>query len=193
MPKAKGRGQPPNAAEQARVTYPVIRDRFLAISDEGEYAEWLIQVGRYIHHCWLAEEQDRKPGEPLDEEATKRLWDQCSELELRNLRSNSLQWLQDYRTTKWEVDLNAWYEDLNVNWKIGAWLLKTMAEGFVGGLGLIVLGLVLVWLEPHLIKTIRATIDDALPAATSPRQDSKPLPAEPAAKAAAAKPGPAAK
>jgi len=51
-----------------------------------------------------------------------------------------------------------------------------MVEGFVGGIGLVVLGLLFVWLAPHIVKDIRGAFDDALPEATSPHQPPPPCP-----------------
>ena len=90
----------PTAAEQAKVSYLDVRDQFLAISNEGEYAEWLAKVGRYVHDRWLAEELTRTPGQPLDEEACKHLWDECSRKNLTDLQGEALVNLTDYRQRK---------------------------------------------------------------------------------------------
>ncbi len=49
------------------------------------------------------------------------------------------------------------------------WTRTARLEGFVGGIGLIVIGLLLAGVVPHVVKTLRGTVDDLLPAATSPR------------------------
>lgn len=167
----KGRGQRPSAEEQAKVSYPIIRDRFLAASGKGDYAEWLIEVGRYVHHCWLAEERARKPGQPLDEDASKALWDECSERDLRNLRTEALVDLENYRRGKLIQDLRARYVSLQAGWKVIVWLLRTMLEGFIGGIGLVILGLILVLLAPHVAKSVRGALDDLLPSSTSPHEE----------------------
>jgi hypothetical protein len=51
-----------------------------------------------------------------------------------------------------------------------------MLEGFVGGIGLIILGLLVAWLNPHIVKSIRSAVDDALPAATAPPREERPSP-----------------
>jgi hypothetical protein len=164
----KGADRRPTAQEQAKVGYPLVRDRFLATSKDGDYVEWLIEVGRYVHHCWLAEEGVRKPGEPLDEDGLKPLWDGCSERELRTLRTEALVDLENYRQKKLGDDFLKVYLSLEAGWKVILWFLKTAVEGFVAGIGLIVLGLLLVLLQPHVAKSIRGALDDALPEATSP-------------------------
>jgi hypothetical protein len=177
----------PTAAEQAKVAYPAIRDRFLASYQNTEEVEWLVELGRYVQHCWLAEERGRAPGQPLDEDGNKHLWDECSERDLVNLRSEGLVTLEGYRRKRVVADVAQAFgtSALPAGAKVALWAVKTMLDGFVGGIGLIVLGLLLVWLEPHLIKTIRSAIDDALPAATAPHgpvaldQAVKSLPAKP--------------
>ena len=125
-------------------------------------------MGRYVHHCWLSEERDRKPGEPLDEDACKPLWDECSERDLINLRSEALVELRTYRRRKLMQDIRAAFASLEAAWKVLIWTVKTMVEGFVAGIGLIILGLVFVWLAPNVAKAIRSALDDTLPASTSP-------------------------
>ena len=172
MAKKNGRGPRPSPEDQARVPYPAVRDRLLTASQDSEYVEWLIEVGRYVEKCWLAEEQVRKPGADLDEDATKELWDRCTEGELRTLRTEGLVELEVYRQRKIATDITEGITNLSWGWRAGGWFVRTMVEGFVAGIGLIVLGLLFVWLAPHVVKSIRGAMDDALPAATSPRSES---------------------
>ncbi|HEY5289796.1 MAG TPA: hypothetical protein VIJ59_07155 [Caulobacteraceae bacterium] len=157
----------PTAAEQAKVSYLDVRDQFLAISNEGEYAEWLAKVGRYVHDRWLAEELTRTPGQPLDEEACKHLWDECSRKNLTDLQGEALVNLTDYRQRKVLASLGGLLTrgGRRVPVAVAGWTLRTMLEGFVGGIGLIVLGLLFVLLAPKLADDIRGTLHDVLPAA----------------------------
>jgi hypothetical protein len=162
----------PTAEEQARVSYPDIRDRLLSSSKEEEYTEWLVSVGRFVHHCWLREEEARGDG-PLNEDATKHLWDECSESELEVLRTDAILRLENYRRQRLRTDLLGAvlpYLAVAKAWPARAalWVGKTMAEGFIGGVGLVVLGVLFLWLAPMVVKDIRGAADDVLPAATSP-------------------------
>ena len=53
---------------------------------------------------------------------------------------------------------------------IGAlsWTVRETFKGFVGAIGILLFGLIIVWLAPHITKAVRAAADDALPADTRP-------------------------
>ena len=156
--------------------YPIVRDRFLASSNTGDYAVWLSEVGRYVHHCWLAEERLRTPGVALDEDATKHLWDDCSQRELIALRTDAGAQLKVHRRTKLIRTIGAVLLSATRRGPgaIAVWILRTMVEGFVAGIGLILLGLLLAWLAPMVVKDIRGAVDDVLAQATSPHHAPEP-------------------
>lgn len=151
------------------MTYPDIRERFLTSYAKAHYAEWLAEVGRYVHDCWLREEKFRGTS-PLDEDATKLLWDECSIRELEQLRAEAREQLDNFRREKLVRDVRVAFGGEGAHWvlKLLAWFGKTMVEGFVAGIGLIMLGLLLGWIAPKVVKDLRSTVDDVLPADTAP-------------------------
>jgi hypothetical protein len=133
--------------------------------------------GRRISNCpttWLAEEDRREPGAQLDEKAVWEVWDDCSERELRTLRAEAGVALRKWRLRVALQIIGEWFH--SGGW-VGAafrWTGRTLFEGFVGGIGLIVLGLLFVLLAPHAAKSIRSALDDALPTVTQPDERTPP-------------------
>jgi len=166
---SQGASRRPTAEEQATVSYPEIRDRFLATSSEGDYAIWLACVGRFVHHCWLAEEQSRN-GSELNEDATKHLWDQLTEKQLIDLRIEADDELKEHRKRRIRYDLATTFsrEALPTVVRAAVWALRTVWEHFIGGLGLVILGILIAWAAPHVVKMARSAADELLPADTAP-------------------------
>lgn len=177
-PRKKGRG-PARASEadHERLEYPTIRDQFLASYREAkDEAVWLVEVGKFVQHCWLAEEHERhKSGtSELDEIKLWHCWDQCSQGQLEDIRTKAALALDEHarkvavqsllRTTASRIKPIGWLvQSLS-------WVSKEVVRGFVGGVGLILLGLLFVWVAPHLAKCIRHALDEALPVSTQPHQ-----------------------
>lgn len=129
-------------------------------------------VGRFVQDRWLAEEATRKDGEDLDEHACWPLWDQCTEKQIRDLRSeagialkayvirNGLIAIADYagRTFK---PIKALLVAMN-------WIFWQFLRGIVSGIAIILLGMALAAMFPDIVKRARGTADALLPAATQP-------------------------
>jgi hypothetical protein len=139
-------------------------------------------VGRFVEDRWLAEERMRKPGEALDEDASWNLWDECSEKHLRGLRTEAAELLQCEIRSRRARSLAAEFwqkvEPLNAAAKVLAWIVIEAARGFVAAIGLVAFGLLIVWAAPKVAKSVRAAVDDNLPADTRPDRE-KPSPVAP--------------
>lgn len=155
--------------------YPTIRDRFLASHRDGkDQALLLIEVGRYVQHCWLAEEHERsqKPGSELAEVDLFHLWDQCNEVQFEDICVKAREELAEYtRRQTAAVFRTAVRRRLKpVKWLISLvlFVLKEAASGFVGAIGLLVFGAMLLLLQPQMVKDLRQLLDNILPATTQP-------------------------
>jgi hypothetical protein len=129
--------------------------------------EWLVMAGRFVEDRWLAEERVRLKDQPLDEQATWALWDQCTAGDLDRLQRESHDALKTYVRNQ---SLAAAVQTLTgairpVERVLSAvgWIIKEAWRGLIAGLGLIVLGYLLVQLASPLAKTVRAAVDDAFP------------------------------
>lgn len=144
------------------VPYQNVRDRFLAEADTLSEVEWLVAVGRFVQDRWLAEEQQRE-GKELDEQATWQLWDECTEKQLRNLRTEAGTALRAHVTSHWGQALR---DMARKNLKparafiaIMIYVGQTLVAGFIGGVGLIALGLVIVKGAPWLAVAIKSALE----------------------------------
>jgi hypothetical protein len=117
----------------------------------------------------LLEEQGRA-GAVLDEALVWEKWDECSERDLRELRQDALVKLHGYGVRRLWADVCDWFRENGFATFLRAlgWTLQTMLAGFIGGIGLILLGLIVETIEPRLVRSLRGAVDDALPARTSP-------------------------
>ena len=175
--KLYGPPQRPSVDDFHRLPYPKIRDRFLSSLDEADEVEWLIEVGSFVRDRWLAEEASRPAGEELDEHELWDVWDDCSEGHLRELRVKALIQLQSYlnagRVRAVVLKIRKAIRPLESLLSAGAWLAWEVWRGFVGGVGLLILGLLFVWAEPHVAKSVRKTMDEVLPVATQPNSEGR--------------------
>jgi hypothetical protein len=139
----------------------------------------LVEVGLFVQSCWLREENARVPGEPLDEDALWEYWDKCSEKELRDLRTQARllvqNKLQERRTRAFVETFRKNIQPARDLIRFGSWFAKEVLRGFVGALGIVLMGLLFVWLAPNITKALRNTVDDMLPHHTQPEY--KPAPA----------------
>lgn len=165
----------PTSEDHNKVTYKEARDRFLTRLDEDNLDDilWLVEVGRYVQHYWLAEEAARQNATDEEEFNDREgkyldLWDEGNEKTFRDLRTEAGVKLARYwrnkraiATVEWAARLPPWLHGIG-------WLSKEAFRGFVGGIGLIALGLLIVTVAPRLATSLRTIVDDALPTDTRP-------------------------
>lgn len=161
--------------DAALVPYPEIRDRFLARIPEDDDAgllEQYVAIGRFVLDRWFAEELDRVNGQPLDEAACWDRWDQCSEKNLRDLRTEAHQLLdaqmQKHRAGAFMQTWARRSEPMRDLIKGVSWFSKESVRGFVHGVGLLAFGLLIAWLAPAITRAVRSAVDEALPHDTRP-------------------------
>jgi hypothetical protein len=151
------------------LTYLAVRERLLAMYDENDEVEWLVQVGSFVRFCWLAEENDRDPGIDLDEAKHDHLWNKLTVGGLHDLQKTALFQLDEYAARNFRAYLKGYVRRRikPIAWLVDGlgWVSMEAWRGFVGGIGLIVLGLLFAWAAPHTVKSIRDALDDILPAA----------------------------
>lgn len=164
----------PTSLDSQPVSYLVARDRFLTRfpDSEDELIHYYADIGRYVLDRWQAEERDRVEGAPLDELATDCRWDECTEKHLRDLstevgvayrthvrRARVLSLLADWRAKAGSL--------ATILQGVG-WFLMEAWRGFVGAIGILIFGLLLVWIAPNVTKNLRSVVDDTLPKETRP-------------------------
>ncbi|MEQ7156503.1 hypothetical protein [Brevundimonas aurifodinae] len=132
------------------MAYPDARATFVSQYGTTDYAKWLVQVGEYVRCSWHAEDALLK-GRPLteaDEPTTAHLWDAYSADDLEEMRVRAVNALVAYK------------KRYIVAYVVGAvWLvlpafvryvLKQMASGILGALGVFLFSLLVLWLFPQL-------------------------------------------
>jgi hypothetical protein len=160
------------AKDHVSVGYVDVRDRFLEAEGSVDSIEWLIQVGRYVQDRWIAEEASREEGEPFDEAAVMHIWDRLTEKQLRDLRADAGTALKRYVAKNASIAFTEWaaktFKPVEGIVSFFRFFVMETVRGFVGGIGILVLGAVLVWAAPKFVKNARAVADDLLPTETQP-------------------------
>lgn len=134
----------------------------------------LIEVGRYVQHCWLAEEHERRenPDKNLTEIELFHLWDQCNEVQFDDICAKARAELDDYtrrRTaTVFRAALRRRLKPIRWLTTLIVFFLRESAAGFVGAIGLLLFGTLLLLLQPKMVKELRQLLDNLLPVATQP-------------------------
>lgn len=176
-PKAAKRSKKGRAAitDHAKMDYPDIRDLFLAgMNSEKHEVEWLVKVGAFVQHCWLAEEHERSchPDKVLTEQDLWHVWDRCTKGQFEMMSAKALDDLAQYRRKRnvqdFMMGLAERFAPLRLVAQGVAWFFMQAWKGFVGGFGLILLSLLLLLLQPNIVKKVRSALDGLLPAATQP-------------------------
>lgn len=161
----------PSPNDHRAVPYPIVRDRFLSRIDEATgatAAELYVEVGRFVVDRWTAEEHQRIPSQPLDEQVSWALWDECTEKDLRKLRAEGVEHLQLYAEEQPARAFGRWLKrkvrPVELMVSAFGWIATEMFKGFVGGLGLVALGYLLVWAYPSTSKLLHEVVDHIAPA-----------------------------
>lgn len=140
--------------------------------DDAGWLDRYVAVGVFVVDRWLAEELDRIEGQPLDEQACWARWDQCSEKHLRDLRTEASQLVAEEITQRRLRTLaEEWLHRIEPGKNIISglsWLFMEAFRGFIGGIGLLIFGLLIVWAAPRIARSVRSAVDDTLPASTRP-------------------------
>jgi hypothetical protein len=154
-----------------RLKYEAVRDHFLteAPQTDEEALDFFVHLGMYIYGRWQSISADAERGETVDEDSSKR-WDDCTDSEFEEIRERA-EGLIDREVARRRVTTFI-ASLLKKPWdKIAAalgWTVMTAVEGFVGAIGILLFGLVVVWVAPHITKSIRSAMDDVLPKETRP-------------------------
>jgi len=164
-------GRSPSArGGSKRLTYDEIRDRFLAQPPEGaeEELQYFTRLGMYIFSRWEAIADDVKRGQPFDDNSTR--WDECTERDYEKISADAENLVTKEVRRQSLKAIAAWFnkDKLGRLLKGLGWAGMTVWEHFVGALGLLLFGLLIVALSPHIAKEVRAAFDELLPERTSP-------------------------
>ncbi len=129
--------------------------------------EWLVQVGRYVQHCWLAEEANRGDGD-FNEMSHWDVWDHCDEAKYRDLRTEAVSHLHAYsKARQWRSLAGHIVGGLRKHAGIW-WHVQELYRGFLGGIGIVLFGLFFALVAPKVVKAVRGAVDDILPESTQP-------------------------
>ncbi len=160
-----------SAKDHSLAKYQEVRERFLSTLDKTDDLQWLVEVGSFVRDRWQAEENERAPNAPLDEEKSWHLWDECSEGHLRELRANAelevKAYLKRRRARAFISSVVEQTKPVHDILKIAAWLLTEIVRGFVGALGLLLFGFILVVFFPGVVHLLRSTLIDMLPSSAN--------------------------
>jgi hypothetical protein len=150
----------------------VARDRFLTRfpKAEDDLIRYYADIGRYVLDRWQAEELERDEGRPLDEAKTDCRWDECSEKHLRDLSTEvGIAYQQHLRRARVAALVGTWWADfkpVHGAIKFLVWVISEGVRGFVGAVGILVIGLIILNMAPSIGKAVRSALDDAFPAET---------------------------
>jgi hypothetical protein len=183
--KAGGAAPAARPPQNRRLPYEKVRDRFVAEEPQNdrEALEYLVRLGLYITSRWEAIASDDPAGAIINEDASPR-WDECTQREYEKLTSEA-QDLIAREVAKQRVRA-LFAAMLKEPWDtiagMAGWVFMRAWEHFVGAIGLLLFGLLLVWAFPHFVKQMRSAFDETLPQQTSPYSDGGTAPQPPSDK-----------
>ena len=160
----------------ARLSYEDVRDGFLksppkTAADELRY---FTEIGMFVFYRWQSIASDHGEGEPIDEAAWDHRWNECTVGELKAIKSDAKKLVGDEMDRARAIALlkaiGQRIEPLRSIARGCAWTFWRVWEHFIGAIGLLAFGLLLVWIAPHVPKTLRATADEILPEDTRPAE-----------------------
>lgn len=175
--RPKGSPKPPSAKDSVPVPYSVARDRMLARfpKSDDDLIPYYADIGRYVLDRWQAEERDRPEGAPFDEAATDARWDEITEKQLRDLSTEvGVAYQEHIRHKRARAFVAQWYSRISPVARICraiAWLFMESFRGFLGAIGVLLFGYLLLSMYPSVVRSVRGVLDDALPTETRPARE----------------------
>ncbi|HEX2764012.1 MAG TPA: hypothetical protein VHM92_09275 [Allosphingosinicella sp.] len=171
-PKKSAAGAPARGAK--RLSYEKVRDSFLAetpVTPEEEL-HYFTRIGMYVFRRWQAIADDHDDDQPIDEAACDARWDECTERGFQKIRDDAALLVEtEVGRGRYTALVASWRRSWAPVEKIMeglSWIFWRALEHFVGAIGLLLFGLLLVWLAPQIVKEVRASLDETLPVDTRP-------------------------
>jgi hypothetical protein len=154
-----------------RIKYEEVRDQFLKeppATDE-EALDFFVHLGMYVYGRWQSIAADTGDGPIVDEDCNNR-WDDCTDHEFDELRTRAEELIGREVAHRRISALLASVvkEPFGTILKGVGWALWQMWEHFWGAVGLLLFGLIFVWLAPHVAREVRSALDETLPHDTRP-------------------------
>lgn len=132
----------------------------------------------YVFKRWQAIADDHAEGEAIDEVAHDARWDECTARAFDKIRDDIQQLIaQEIRRKRMAAFVSYWSKTdgrVKTVLKGLAWVFMRAWEGFVGAIGLLLFGLLFVWLAPEVAREIRSAMDQTLPVQTRPEARAPP-------------------
>ena len=125
----------------------------------------------FVFGRWQQIASDAGEGAP-DEHGSAARWDECTDRDIAEYKERTDRLIRGevgrLRALAFAESVSAKLDSLASFAKAIAWIGRTILEHFVGAIGLLFFGLLIVWAFPHLSKDLRSTLDELLPGDTRP-------------------------
>jgi hypothetical protein len=167
-------GQNPSPGNGKRIPYDVIRDRFLAKPPKTAEQDLLYftEIGLFVFDRWQQIANDHNDGDTIDESACDHRWDECTEKDLREFKTRATDTVKaEIKRRRALAFVQSWmakFDSISGIAKVISWFLMEAVRGFVGAIGILIFGLLFLYLSPTVSKAFRAAIDDIAPQETRP-------------------------
>ena len=167
---------PPGPASPAgpgnqRVPYAEIRDGFLGEYPKNatESLEYFTRIGMYVFRSWQAVAADHAKGAVIDEKACDHRWDECTDADLEAIGTAASALIKDEISRRRARAFVKQYWETSDNkavlvWRGLGWLFFKWWEAFVGAVGLVIIGGILIVAMPQLTRDVLSALHQILPA-----------------------------
>ena len=171
----------PGGASTKRLPYDHIRDQFLAeipLTAEEEL-HYFTRIGMFVFDRWQAIADDHPDNTPIDEAAHDARWDECTQRQLDGIRKEARALIaKEVGRQRALAFAKRWagsLKDIRWLWKGTSWIVWRMWEAFIGAVGLVLFGIMMISLAPSLRQEIRSEVDRWFPLDEPPQPTDRPI------------------
>jgi len=133
---------------------------------------YFTEIGLFVFDRWQQISADYEAGSDIDEIASDGRWDECTQQDLDRFKERAQTMLAEEAKRvgllEWSKAWGSSFAPLSAVLKAFGWIVMEALRGFVGAIGILIFGLIFLWLAPSVTKAFRAAIDDLAPIETRP-------------------------
>jgi len=146
--------------------------------DDERALQYFAEIGTFVFTRWQQIAADFPTNGEIDEVASDHRWDDCTETDLQAQRQQTEYLIKNaLRQGRWTAlfqELGTKFDGLTSIVQALSWVFMEALRGFVGTIGIVVFGLIFLWLAPGVVKSVRTAFDEVAPAETRPDREQSP-------------------
>ena len=133
---------------------------------------YFIEIGLFVFDRWQQIADDHADGAEIDESACDQRWDECTEQNLGEFKRRANEMVRaEVKRQRAIAFVQQWVAKLapvSDIAKAANWVFMEAFRGFIGAIGILIFGLLFLYVAPSASKAFRTIIDDIAPRETRP-------------------------